>query len=220
MIENNVVYWRQLDILNPETRPLRATIIGVGSLGSYIALTLAKMGAKKLVLYDDDAVEIHNLPIQFFRGKDIGKKKVDAVRDICEEYTPNGIEIESHAEKYSSQRIDTAIVVSALDSHTARREIIKSLVEQAPALYIDVRMGGMVGVVYFVSPSSVPDDYIQSLVGEGEELPCTARGIVFNALFAGAVVTSQIRNWLIGESYPYKTVFATNDLTVLKRGNI
>jgi len=59
----------------------RSTIIllGLGGVGSQIALALARKGAGKLVLLDHDIVEPPNLPRQVYYPKDIGKPKAYAL---------------------------------------------------------------------------------------------------------------------------------------------
>src|SRR5688572_12466391 len=55
-------------------------IVGAGGLGAPIALALAPTGAR-LVLVDDDVVDLSNLPRQVLFGTaDVGKKKVLAAR--------------------------------------------------------------------------------------------------------------------------------------------
>ena len=55
----------------------RSTIIllGLGGVGSQIALALARKGAGNLVLLDHDIVEPSNLPRQVYYPKDVGKPK-------------------------------------------------------------------------------------------------------------------------------------------------
>lgn len=67
-------------------------IIGVGGLGSWVAITLALTGqVSKIYICDDDTVEESNLNRTLFRQKDIGKKKVKALRDIIAELRPEQI---------------------------------------------------------------------------------------------------------------------------------
>lgn len=63
-------------------------IIGCGAVGSSIAFILAHCGVTNFVLYDDDTVESHNIANQMFREKDIGRPKVEALRDILVEINP------------------------------------------------------------------------------------------------------------------------------------
>jgi adenylyltransferase/sulfurtransferase len=56
-------------------------IVGAGGLGSPLALALALAGARRVVLVDDDVVDLSNLPRQvLFRTADVGRPKVEAAR--------------------------------------------------------------------------------------------------------------------------------------------
>jgi molybdopterin/thiamine biosynthesis adenylyltransferase len=52
-------------------------LLGTGGLGCSVAIGLARMGVKKLILLDRDVVDIHNLNRQIlFNREDVGKSKV------------------------------------------------------------------------------------------------------------------------------------------------
>ena len=71
------------------------TIIGCGALGSWTAAGLACAGIGRLVLIDDDTVELSNLNRQLlFRRADVGRRKVDAAAEALRAFNP-GIEIET-----------------------------------------------------------------------------------------------------------------------------
>ena len=79
------LYHRQLSILPPEKITTGVTIVGTGSVGSFVALSLVKMGVKELELWDSDKVELHNIANQYFRLEDLNKYKVEACRDLIME---------------------------------------------------------------------------------------------------------------------------------------
>jgi bacteriocin biosynthesis cyclodehydratase domain-containing protein len=57
-------------------------IIGCGGIGCIVAITLATAGVGKIILIDDDVVEIHNISRQFaYTELDLGKKKVNVLED-------------------------------------------------------------------------------------------------------------------------------------------
>lgn len=58
-----------------------AVISGCGSVGSLVALQLARSGVGRFVLIDEDCVEIHNVCRHQCGLRDIGRRKVDAVRE-------------------------------------------------------------------------------------------------------------------------------------------
>jgi molybdopterin/thiamine biosynthesis adenylyltransferase len=64
---------------------IRFAIIGAGGLGGPVAYALAAAGAGRLVLCDNDLVELSNLQRQVqFTGADVGKNKVYALADELE----------------------------------------------------------------------------------------------------------------------------------------
>ena len=69
-------------------------IVGCGALGSWTAAGLACAGVGRLVLVDDDTVELSNLNRQLlFRRADVGRRKVDAAADALTAFNP-GLEVE------------------------------------------------------------------------------------------------------------------------------
>ncbi len=63
-------------------RAARALIIGLGGLGSPVAMYLAAAGVGTLAIVDHDRVDLSNLQRQIVhRSADIGRPKVDSARD-------------------------------------------------------------------------------------------------------------------------------------------
>ena len=56
-------------------------LVGVGSVGSYYAMQMARSGVGRFVLIDTDTLEIHNICRHQCGWDDLGRFKVDAVRD-------------------------------------------------------------------------------------------------------------------------------------------
>jgi molybdopterin/thiamine biosynthesis adenylyltransferase len=71
-----------MSISNPERSALQhksALVVGVGGLGCPVALALAEAGVGRIVLCDDDLVDITNLHRQILFGEaDVGTDKLDA----------------------------------------------------------------------------------------------------------------------------------------------
>lgn len=66
-----------------------ALIIGMGGLGSPVGLYLAAAGVGRLVLVDDDSVDLSNLQRQIIhRDADIGRPKVDSAKDTLHALNP------------------------------------------------------------------------------------------------------------------------------------
>ena len=70
-------------------------VAGLGGLGSNIALSLARVGVKKLVLADFDVVEPSNLNRQQYFVRHIGMQKPQALKELINDVNPF-VEVETH----------------------------------------------------------------------------------------------------------------------------
>lgn len=66
-----------------------AVLVGCGSVGSFVAMELARSGVGKFVLCDTDTLEIHNICRHQCGFDDLGRFKVDAVKDKILNINPN-----------------------------------------------------------------------------------------------------------------------------------
>ncbi|HDY84749.1 MAG TPA: molybdopterin-synthase adenylyltransferase MoeB, partial [Methylophaga sp.] len=81
----------------------RVVIVGLGGLGSPVALYLAAAGVGHLTLVDDDIVELSNLQRQIIHGeKDINRLKVESAADSLRALN-SGIEVEIQTVRPSEQ---------------------------------------------------------------------------------------------------------------------
>ncbi len=101
---------------------LRVGIVGLGSVGSIVAETLARMGMKHLSLIDFDEVQLHNLDrLVNISLRDEGKLKVDVIKDkITESATADGFEVETFPfsvaeEKGYKAALDCDVIFSCVD---------------------------------------------------------------------------------------------------------
>ena len=78
------VFSRQALMFSSENYEIAVKIYGVGFIWSNLAYTFAKTGFKKIFLIDNDTVKEHNLLNQFYRQADLGKNKVDALKENIE----------------------------------------------------------------------------------------------------------------------------------------
>ena len=68
----------------------RVTVLGLGGLGSHVALSLAAIGVGDLLLVDYDTVELMNLNRQLlYNDSDIGRSKVEAAAERISEVNPH-----------------------------------------------------------------------------------------------------------------------------------
>lgn len=117
---------KSYDFFQPEKNHGRIHIVGCGSVGSTIAENLARYGVTKFTLWDFDRVEPHNLANQMFRLSDIGKTKVEALRDLILEINPDAApDIKLKPEGWDGQQL-SGFVFLAVDNIDLRREIVET----------------------------------------------------------------------------------------------
>lgn len=126
-------------------------VIGCGALGSRIGRHLAQLGVSAH-LYDDDTVSSHNVANQAFGLGDVGKFKVDALRE--RQLSDTGVELVAHCERLSGTETLFGVVFVCVDSMTARKAIWERMAKLSVRvqLLIESRMGAENGRIYLVNP--------------------------------------------------------------------
>ncbi|MCK4951511.1 MAG: molybdopterin-synthase adenylyltransferase MoeB [Gammaproteobacteria bacterium] len=131
----------------------RVLIIGLGGLGSPIAMYLASAGVGHLTLVDDDSVELSNLQRQILHTQhDIGKSKVDSAQDTLLALNPD-ISITTFSTRLDdnalSQQVQQAdIILDATDNFATRFKINAACVQNRTPLVSGaaIRTEGQVAV--------------------------------------------------------------------------
>lgn len=177
---------RQSDLIPEELLTTPITIVGAGAIGSIVVLTLAKMGFHNLTVFDDDEIEHVNINNQFYRISDIGKKKVDALKEIVYDFTH--VEIKPMPIR-ASGLLQDKVLISAVDSMKSRKEIYDLF---CGAVLIDPRMAIEYASIRTYMPlrGDKPTDYTNSLFKDAEAVQdrCTAKATMYTAsLIAGHV---------------------------------
>jgi hypothetical protein len=92
---DNHAYGRRLNGMHYDS----LVIVGVGGVGSHAAVLAARTAlADKLILIDHDVVEQKNVVRQAYTTLDVGKPKVEALRDILKAINPL-LPVDVYAEK-------------------------------------------------------------------------------------------------------------------------
>lgn len=196
---------RQLDLLPISCLGEEITIIGAGAIGGWTALALSKMGFGNITVLDDDEVSIENMNCQFFRHKDVGRKKVDALKELILDFS--GFRIEGTAHRFSRTSSPArGIVISAVDSMSARRDIWEAHKGSANTkMIIDPRMGAENALLYVMNPMSSKDQesYEKALYSDDNAVsePCTRKSTAYCALPLSGLVAAQVKALVRGEKY-------------------
>lgn len=197
---------RQLDLVSSNNLTDGVTIIGAGSVGSFTALTISKMGVEKIEIFDEDGVDTHNIPNQFYKLQDIGEFKVDALESVLKEFC--GVSAKVHNTFYDRQKLNPIVIV-ATDSMESRWAVwLEFLKQPQTKVLIEARMGGELGIVYCVSKKE-KKFYEKTLYSdsEAEQLPCSARTIIYNVLMIASIIARTLKGVVKNESIPNEFVF-------------
>jgi len=181
---------RSKGFFDPEKQSIKIKVVGAGSVGSWVVLGLAKMGFRDIDVWDFDTVEVANVSPQLYRKEDLGKTKVEALKQIVKEFADTDINI--HNEKIEAGTnlpIDlNSVWVFCLDSLEARK-LIYEKIKRLPIPIVDARMGGEGYNIQVILNSEQKAEYEKSLTGEAGELPCGLKAVCYtNLSLAGETV--------------------------------
>ena len=89
-------------------------VIGLGGLGSAVALYLGASGVGRLILADNDIVELSNLQRQIIHSTDcIGQAKVESAKQTLAAINPD-IHVQTIAERLDQPRLEALITSASL----------------------------------------------------------------------------------------------------------
>lgn len=213
-----VNFKRQKEIFDPQVSQVQKniTIVGLGSIGSHVALALTRLGLKNLTLWDFDKVEEHNIPSQSYCLKDVGKFKATRLKQHLENINSNA-KIISVNQKYSASFLSkNEILIIAVDSMEERKNIyndMKHLYSQTQDLMIiDGRVGGAQLEVYTCRNLK---EWQGTFSDNPDTDPCGARYICYISMVVGAFIANQIKRFLKGEPYKKRILFNIDSLQLI-----
>ena len=139
---------RNVKGISEKLKKAKVCILGLGGLGSNVAILLARSGIGYLKLVDFDIVEASNLNRQQYRISHIGMKKTEAIRTIIKEINPF-VEVEILNKKVDRENIlsivgDVEIVVEAFDVSETKAMAIEELLINGNKMLVSA--SGMAGI--------------------------------------------------------------------------
>lgn len=208
-MEETLVRSRQAELVDSAIFTQPITLIGCGAIGSFTALTLAKMGFNLISVYDHDDVGEENIANQFYRYSDIGENKAFALGNMLKDF--ENIEILTVAGKWTRSNTLRGVVIMAVDSMTVRSLIYDRIKgNRGVSHFVDGRMGGQQADVYaFKNTPEQRRVYEQTLWTEDEahDLPCTQKAVMYNVLWIASYIANTLRLMLEGKSYADRTLY-------------
>ncbi len=210
------------------------TVGGVGGIGSWLSLLLAR-GGHSLILYDMDNVELQNMGGQLYAAHHVGKPKTSAVKETAAKFANN--ESVQVFGKFTEESFVTDITFSAFDNMEARKMMsekwyahqmakITSGAKRKPDevnIFIDGRMEAETFIIYAVDSPERYKRYQEELFDDSliPNAPCSFRATSHNpAILAGnmvALLNNMIANKLRGRkirNVPYKIEYELPTFTL------
>lgn len=123
-------------------------VAGIGGIGSWLTLLLARLKPASLFIYDNDIVEAVNMSGQLYGQSDIGIAKITAISHMVRNYADYG-SIFAISERFTPECEPTDIMICGFDNMEARRVFFTKWVEHVQSklekerkncLFIDGRL--------------------------------------------------------------------------------
>lgn len=159
-------------------------IVGLGGLGSPVALYLAAAGVGKMLLADDDTVDLSNLQRQIVHAEaNLGQAKSKSAGERLSGINPH-IQIECISARLSEENLPALVervdlVLDCTDNFDTRFLINKVCVEQARPLVSGaaIRLEGQVAVFDTSVPEAPCYQCLYSNIGD-DALSCSESGVM------------------------------------------
>jgi molybdopterin/thiamine biosynthesis adenylyltransferase len=132
---------KHLEFFNPLEIEEDIHIIGVGAIGSNLALMLTRLGCNNIHLYDFDKVEPINIANQNYFNDQIGKDKTLATLQNMLQINPE-IEFQLHNKGWEPGMVMSGYIFLCLDNIDIRRQVVEACKNNKYVKAIlDFRMG-------------------------------------------------------------------------------
>jgi len=204
--ENEEIYKGHFDLVDiDKLMKLNVFMLGAGSIGSFAAVAMAKMGITKCTIVDFDSIEVHNQANQIYNWRQTGALKVAELEKIISGYSKPNWEWEFHKDRLESvDDVDkyarkADIIISAVDNMKARQLLFEYSCQNMAriSMFIDSRIGATQCEAYAVLPY-MPDEvqlFEENNLDNDEDMPdikCTEKSIIFPVMWTASWISSCI----------------------------
>lgn len=181
----NLLIARHTPNIHKKLEKGKVAILGLGGLGSNVAISLARIGVGKIIISDFDIVEPSNLNRQQYFIDDIGKHKTDALSENIKRINPF-INIKKHNIFITKENMnnfnDADIIIEAFDNPKYKAQICNHVLLNMKDKYL-IASSGMAGYYdsNIIKTKKIRDkfyicgDFVnESKIGEGLMAPRVA----------------------------------------------
>lgn len=206
LIINNDHLTRQMEILPLESLHVPIFVIGAGAIGSFVVLSLTKMGFEDITVFDFDEVSVENMNCQWYRFRDIGLPKVKALQALIWDFTNVMIKPRQTRFRENNGLELKGIVISAVDSMEARKVIWNEVKSNfRVSWFIDPRMAAEYALSYVMNPNDPKDitAYENTLYTDENAVQerCTAKATMYTATMIAGYVAKHVKDVVTGGEY-------------------
>jgi molybdopterin/thiamine biosynthesis adenylyltransferase len=169
-------------------------VVGAGGIASNALYCLTKTIPSKYYVIDFDRVEAINIGTQFFKKSQIGKYKVEAISETCNEFAD--CNIITFNNKYNNECFP--ITITGLDNMKTRKEVFEEWRKQGDReILIEARLRANLYEVYVVIKGR-EEEYSKTLFEDSEvdDGPCTFKQTAYFGMLVGARITHCLVNYL------------------------
>ncbi len=177
------------------------TVGGIGNIGSWVSLYLARQGICQMYVYDFDNVDEVNLASQLYQKSDIGRSKFDALTDTLDRYA-DFRKVDNLGKLTDKNCATTNQCFSCFDNMEARKFLFENwylqFKDDPKAIFIDGRLLAEIGQVFFVTPDRA-DDYRKTLFSDSE-VPlenCAYKGTTHCSTMIASIMVAGFNNFIV-----------------------
>lgn len=161
------------------------------------------MGFSDLTVIDFDTIELHNITSQCYKASQIGMAKVDALAQVCKEFSEIDIKPINSADLYRP----TPIIISCVDNMDLRLQLIDMC--QSDQIVIEWRMSWVAFEIRTFETTAMNKKIYKEEQwfpqSEVEAPPCTEKSVAFNTFHISSIIWQLVRsivtwyeyNWFI-----------------------
>ena len=200
----------------PWLKQLDVVLVGLGSVGQGVGLSLLANGYD-VVGFDFDEVDVNNVIPQGYSQHQIGMLKTLAFDENANAFI--GTNPVVFGTKYNGMTAE--VMISAVDSMSARKEIFDAFVNSDAKLFIDARMNPVQFQVFCVNKDNI-ERYKSYLYNDSEvpEQSCSFKASRHTCQTIHGIITSIVTNYVMNReleeevyAVPFLYEFNTNFLS-------
>jgi len=193
----------------PKVNALPVSIIGLGGIGSWASLAIARAGFF-VRLFDYDIVELSNTSGQFYPDSFVGRTKVNATTELLHSFTDTYI-LGGRTYRVNEDSTLDNITVCAVDNFEARRSAVNAwynsvsarvmtndTISDKPQLFIDARLEAEFFEIYVIEHNSTSfAEFNKTLVDENfQAATCSYKQTTHVAMTLAGMITGNLINYI------------------------